>query len=314
MAPEPALPPLTALRSFEAVARHGSVTRAARELGVTQTAVSHQLATLERFLGEELVRRVPAGVTCTPAGQAWADALRDVFDRLRAANRRLRRAPGSRTVAVTVMPSFGTRWLVPRLGRFLAAHPELDVRVSSTERVVDLAVEGFDLGLRYGRHPGAGVEALPLFEDRWVVVCTPAVRRAFALRSPEDLARAPLLCDDEPGAWAAWLARTAPEAAELPRSTELSDSAHVVDAAVRGAGVALARLSLAADELRDRRLVRPFPQLELVPTGRRYFLAAPPGPSRPEVDQFRAWVEAEIAELSRFTAALPRKPPQWTPR
>lgn len=294
---DPPLPPLNALRVLEAVLRHGNVTRAARELGVTQTAASHQLAALEAFLGADLVQRAPGGVRPTPLGAAWGDALSDVFERLRAANRRLRRPPGPRLVSVSVMPSFGTRWLVPRLGRFLAAHPDVDVRVSSTERLVDFSVEDVDLGVRYGRRPGVGPTAEHLLDDAWIVVCAPALAAALSLGSPAELLRAPLLCDDEPGGWTAWLGAVGVRPAGPVRSTELSDSASVVDAAVRGTGVALARWSLAADELALGRLVRVFPGTPALPTGRAYYLAGPPGVPRPEVEAFRAWLKGELAAL-----------------
>lgn len=294
MTRDPPLPPLNALRVLEAVARHGNVTRAARELGVTQTAASHQLAHLERHLGAELVARVPGGVALTPVGRAWADTLTDVFDRLRAANRRLRRPPGPRLVSVSVIPSFGTRWLVPRLGRFLAAHPDVDVRISSTERLVDLAAEDVDLGVRYGRRQGVG-SAEHLLDDAWVVVAAPELARR--VRGPSDLAGVPLVCDDEPGGWAAWLAAVGAVVPGPLRSTELSDSASVVDAAARGTGVALARYSLAADELALGRLVRVLPDIPALPTGRAYFLAGHPGAARPEVEAFRSWLRDELAGL-----------------
>jgi LysR family transcriptional regulator, glycine cleavage system transcriptional activator len=290
---DPPLPPLNALRAFEAVARHGNVTRAARELGVTQTAASHQIGTLERFLGVDLVTRAPGGVALTQAGRAWADALTDVFERLRDANRRLRRPPGPRLVSVSVMPSFGTRWLVPRLGRFLAAHPDIDVRISSSERLVDFATEDVDVGVRYGRRPRVGPHAEHLFDDRWVVVCAPG----RAVGTVAELAQVPLLCDDEPGGWVSWL-ESAGYQGPLPRWSELSDSATVVDAAVGGVGVALARYSLAADALGAGQVVRPFPDVPLARTGRAYFLAGPPGPFRPEVEAFRAWVRDEMTALA----------------
>jgi len=290
---------------FEAVARHGNVTRGARELGVTQAAASHQLANLEDFLGVELVQRAPGGVGLTHEGRAWADALVDVFDRLRAANRRLRRPPGPRLVSVSVIPSFGTRWLVPRLGRFLQAHPEVDVRVSSAERLVDFTTEDVDVGVRYGRRPGVGTDAEHLLDDAWVVAAAPMLLARHPLTHPRDLAGVPLLCDDEPGGFTAWLTAVGEPPPVRLRWTELSDSASVVDAAVRGTGVALARMSLAVDELDLGRLVQLFPDRPLVRTGRAYYLAGPPGEPRPEVAAFRAWVRAELAPLATRLARPP---------
>lgn len=291
---DPPLPPLNALRVLDAVARHGNVTRAAKELGVTQTAASHQIAVLERFLGVDLVVRSPGGVTLTQAGRGWADGVAEAFDRLRAANRRLQGSPGRRLVSVSVMPSFGTRWLVPRLAGFFAAHPDIDLRLSLSERLVDFATEEFDVGVRYGRRGRVGDGAEHLLDDHWVVVCAPA--RAAAVSAVRDLGQVPLFCDDEPGGWAAWL-QDAGWTGPLPRWSEVSDSSAVVDAALRGMGVALARLALAADGLASGQLVRPFPEVPLTLTGRGYFLAGPPGPARPEVELFREWVRAEIGPL-----------------
>src|SRR5689334_3335914 len=138
---EAALPPLTALRAFEATARHQSFTLAAKELCVTQTAVSHQVKQLEDHLGTVLFRRLSRRIELTTEGRAWAEAMSDVFSRLYAANKRLRARP-ARTrpvVSVSVLPSFASRWLVPRLGRFFDKHPDVDVRISPSYELVDLA-------------------------------------------------------------------------------------------------------------------------------------------------------------------------------
>jgi LysR family transcriptional regulator, glycine cleavage system transcriptional activator len=155
MPPRPPLPPaeplpsLNALLAFEAAARHASFTRAAAELGVTQTAVSHQVRSLEHNLGAALFRRSPRRITLTADGQAWAAELSVVFARLRDANRRLRAPRGSarEVVSVSIIPSFGSRWLVPRLARFLDAHRDVEVRISASERLVDFGVESIDLGI-----------------------------------------------------------------------------------------------------------------------------------------------------------------------
>jgi LysR family transcriptional regulator, glycine cleavage system transcriptional activator len=146
------LPPLTALRAFEAAARHLSFTRAARELCVTQTAVSHQVKLLEAHLGARLFRRLPRRLALTRAGSAWASELSEIFARLHDANRRLRShaRPERPVVAVSVIPSFASRWLVPRLGAFMQAQPQLDVYISPSEHLVDFRIETFDLGIRYG--------------------------------------------------------------------------------------------------------------------------------------------------------------------
>jgi LysR family transcriptional regulator, glycine cleavage system transcriptional activator len=297
-APTPRLPPLNALRAFEAAARHASATRAARELCVTQTAVSHQIRLLEDHLALKLFRRLPGRLELTADGRAWADALGDVFARLHAANRRLRGRGRERpVVAVSIIPSFATRWLVPRLGRFLARHRETDVRIAPSEKLVDFATESIDLGVRYGngRYPGLVVDKL--YDDAWIVVCTPELKRRARLRSVDGLRRVSLLRDDEPAIWQSWLAAHGGDSA-WDRGPMLTDSAMVVEAALRGQGVALARLSLAADELAAGALVRAFPRIRPVPTGRSYYLVAPAHAlQRREVAAFRSWLRREIRSL-----------------
>lgn len=294
------LPSLTALRAFEAAARHLSFTRAAAELCVTQTAVSHQIKQLEAHLGVALFRREPRRLTLTPDGQAWAREMRDVFERLFDAHRRLRaRARTARPVlAVSVIPSFAARWLVPRLGRFVAQHREVDVHISADERVVDFAAEPFDLGIRYGqgRYPGLVVEKLA--DDAFVVVCAPSLRARKRLASPDDLRRHVLLRDDEPGAWEKWLARNGVRDVDPARGSMLADSAMLVAAAVEGQGVALARRALAMDDVAAGRLVLPFPRSRPMPTGRGYYVASPrENLARAHVAAFRDWLRAEAEAL-----------------
>lgn len=288
------LPPLNGLCTFEAVARHLSMTSAARELHVTQTAVSHQVRQLEQHLAARLLVRAHGRLSLTPQGRAWATALGDVFARLHAANRRLRTAPSRPVVSITAIPSFAAGWLVPRLGGFLARHRDVDVRISPTEALVDLVAEEIDVGIRYGtgRYPGMTVDKL--LDDAWLVVCAPSL--APRVRRLDDLHRVQLLRDDQPDGWESWLAARGIRDLDVRRGPELTDSAMVVDAAIRGQGVALARWSLAADALATGKLVRPFPRVRAVPTGRAYYLVALADTLlRREVAAFRTWLVDEIA-------------------
>jgi LysR family glycine cleavage system transcriptional activator len=288
------LPPLNALRTFEAVARHLSMTGAAKELHVTQTAVSHQIRQLEEHLATKLLVRDRNRLSLTPHGRAWATALGDIFARLHAANRRLRVPAKRPIVSITAVPSFAAGWLVPRLGGFFARHRDIDIRISPTETLVDLAAESIDLGIRYGtgRYPGMVVDKL--LDDAWLVVCAPEL--AARIASFDDLHRVPLLRDDQPDGWESWLAPRRIRDLDVRRGPELTDSAMVVDAAIRGHGVALARWSLAADALAAGRLVRPFPRVRPVPTGRAYYLVGHAETLlRREVAAFRAWLAYEIA-------------------
>jgi len=296
----PALPSLNALRAFEAAARHMSFTRAARELSVTQTAISHQVKLLETELGVVLFRRSPRRIALTAAGRAWALELSAVFSRLEAINSRLRQRDRAErpAVSVSVIPSFAARWLVPRLGKFLERHPEIDIRISASERLVDFGAEPIDVGIRYGggRYPGLKVEKLA--DDFWLVVAAPALIARHGLRDPRDLERLVLLYDDDRGPWRRWLLSQKIRTLRGARYTQLTDSSMLVEAAVRGQGVALARWSLAADDLAAGKLKAPFPRVPPLPTGLTYYLAAPAeNLRRPEVSAFRKWIQHESAAL-----------------
>jgi LysR family glycine cleavage system transcriptional activator len=299
-APPIPLPPLTALRAFEAAARHLSFTRAADELCVTQSAISHQIKQLEAHLGAPLFHREPRRIALTGDGEAWARELRDVFARLHEANARLRARPRSRrpVVAVSVIPSFGARWLVPRLGRFLAGHADIDVHISPTAHLVDFATEPFDIGIRYGKgkYPGLVVENLA--DDALVVVCAPSLVARKKLASPADLRKHTLLHDDDPDAWRHWLDAHGARDVDAARGTVVTDSSMLVAAAVEAQGVALARKSLAIDDLAAGRLVMPFPRAKPFATGRAYYVVAPKARiARPHVALFRDWLRAEAASL-----------------
>lgn len=294
------LPPLAALRAFEAAARLSSFTRAAEELCVTQTAISHQVRLLESTLGESLFVRRPRQLTLTESGRAWASALGDVFARLYAANRSLRVVkPVARpAVSVTVLPSFGARWLVPRLGRFLEQHPHVDLRLSPSAELVDLEASDLDVGIRYGRGKYPGLKAEKLYSDAWVAVCAPRLKDRARLRTAADLKHFTLLHDDNEG-WRDWLRARRVTDVDAARGPLLTDSSMVVEAALQGQGVGLVRLSLAADELASGRLLLPFPRVAPLPTGRSYFLVwSPRKLPRPEVAAFTAWLRAEAAAFS----------------
>jgi LysR family glycine cleavage system transcriptional activator len=294
------LPSLNALLVFETAARHQSFTRAAAELGVTQTAVSHQVRSLEEELGVGLFRRSPRGLALTTEGQAWAGELHRIFHRLRAANAKLRStAQRDRPlVAVSIIPSFAARWLVPRLGRFLEQHPNIDLRLSASEQLVDFDFEPFDLGIRYGSGRYPGLVCQKIADDAWVVVAAPALLARAKTRSAADLAKQTLLYDDDPDVWSRWFEASGERDFAGARRHEISDSAMLVEAAIRGQGIALARWALACDELASGRLSLVFPKQRPMPTGRAYYLTGPRDAfRRPPVAAFREWVTGQAASL-----------------
>jgi LysR family glycine cleavage system transcriptional activator len=286
-----ALPPLNALRAFEAAARHGSFTRAAAELHVTQTAVSHQMRHLESFLGLRLFVRLPRRLHLTPEGQAYARDLARVFERIADATRALDTRPRRELLAVTALPSFAARWLVPRLGDFAAAHPQVDLRLVATERPVDLTRESVDVAIRfgYGRYPGLRVEKL--LDDEFLPVCSPRLRaRTRAL----DLRRLPLLHDDSPDGWRRWLRATGRSDVDPERGHVFTDASMMLQAAIDGHGVAMARWALVQGELAAGRLVRPFPGS--IPCEHAYYLVtAEPAADLPRVQAFRRWLLDQVA-------------------
>ena len=178
------LPPLNALRAFEAAARHLSFTRAAAELHVTQTAISHQIRGLEERLGVRLFRRLPRGLLLTEEAQRYLPPVRDAFDRIAAATEQLAAGGAGGRLTVSVLPSFAAKWLVPRLGRFRAAHPDLDLRISASSQLVDFARDDVDVGIRMGRGGYPGLRVDRLFGESMVPVCSPALLSRCASAAP----------------------------------------------------------------------------------------------------------------------------------
>ena len=286
------LPPLNALRAFEAAARHLSFTRAAGELHVTQAAVSHQIRALEERLGRKLFRRVGRNLILTDTAQVYLADIRSAFDRIDEATRRLEAQDRGGVLNATVLPSFAAMWLLPRLGRFRAAHPEIDLRLSSDAEMVDFARSDFDVGIRTGKGKWPGLRAHLILAERLVVVCSPALMKSAKLRSPRDLARMTLLHDEPRERWAVWFRRLEIDGIDPWRGPGFSHSNMVIQAAIAGQGVAVVGETLATDELKAGRLVRPFP--ETLPTDYSYYLVYLEAPAeRPKIAAFREWILAE---------------------
>jgi LysR family glycine cleavage system transcriptional activator len=295
------LPPLNALRAFEAAARHLSFKRAAAELHVTQAAVSHQVRALEAQLGVALFERLHRALALTPAGARYLPALTDAFDRLDEATLALRARPRAPRLVLSVVPSFGANWLVPRLGGFRAAHPEIDLVVLSSSELVDFARDRVDVGIRFGPGRWPGVHAELLFGEEYLPVVSPKLARGRrALRRPGDLRRHTLLHDETPDAWRAWLASAGVADVDCERGVVFSDSSQLVAAAAAGQGVALARKLLAAPYLRAGTLVRAFEGS--MPAKFAYYVAsAESRADQPHVRAFREWVVAAARERRKRT-------------
>ncbi len=297
------LPPLNALRCFEAAARHLSFTRAADELHVTQTAISHQIKGLEERLGVRLFRRLPRGLLLTEEAQRYLPPVRDAFDRIAAATEQLTAGGSSGRLTVSVLPSFAAKWLVPRLGRFRAAHPDLDLRISASSQLVDFARDDVDIAIRMGRGRYPGLRVDRLFGESMLPVCAPELLTgAHPLRRLEDLRDHVLLHDDDHSGWQLWLELARVEGVDPRRGPVFTDSAMVVQAAAEGQGIALARRVLAAGDLAAGRLVQPFEVT--MPHDLAYYLVSPEATGeQPRIRAFRAWLLAEAEAEAAARAA-----------
>ena len=294
------LPPLNALRAFEAAARHLNFSRAADELAVTPGAVSQQIQNLEDYVGAALFKRTPKGLLLTDAAQTALPALREAFDRLAEAASLLTAAVDGRRLTVSVAPSFAAKWLVPRLGLFEAEHPLVDVWLSADMEVVDFALGEIDLAIRYGAGRYPGLEVVKLMSETVIPVASPALLEANPLVEPGDLARHILLHDGSPDAdescpdWAMWLAARGIRGVDGTRGPRFNQSSLVIEAAVGGRGVALAKRALAQADLDAGRLVAPLQIATEVDFA--YFVVHPKAKGRlPQVKAFVTWIAAQAA-------------------
>jgi len=298
------LPPLSALRAFEAAARLKSFSRAADELAVTPAAISHQIHALEADLGVRLFHRRSRAVELTPSARLLLPGLSEAFAGIQASVRRLRAHNDTGTLTVTASPSLAAKWLVPRLHRFQEQNPDIDVRISATDNVVDLAKGDFDLGIRYGtgRYPGLAVELL--LNNEVFPACSPLLLQSGPpLRVPADLLRHALIHDQavdrDPLAptWAMWLKAAGVAGAPALPDLTFSVGYMAVDAAIAGHGVALAYSTIAAADIAAGRLVRLF-SLALPDLFAYYIVTAPGALERPKVRAFRDWLRQEADALS----------------
>lgn len=296
------LPSLNALRAFEAAARHGSFVRAADELAVTPAAISQQIRLLEEDLGVSLFRRLPRGLVLTAAAKSALPDLGKAFAHLARAVEGARGGSLVGPLVVSVIPSFAGRWLVPRLGGFVAAYPQIELTIRAEIRNVDFAHDDVDLGVRYGRGLYPGLETWLLLTEEVFPVCAPALLAGERpLRKLDDLRRHVLLHDrqvsgDEPSlSWRNWLRGAGVDGWDFDRGPGFTDSLMMMTACERGLGVALGRGGLCADELASGKLVRPFPQSR--PADYGYYVVTPEGHAEaPRVRAFIDWLEEEGAK------------------
>lgn len=299
------LPPLNGLRAFETAARHLSFTRAAEELHVTPAAVSQQVKALEEYLGVKLFRRLTRALLLTDAGQTVLPVLQDGFDKLAEAGKLLRNSQDAHLLTVSVPPSFGAKWLVPRLDRFRRTCTEYDVRIDATDVLVDFRQDSADIALRYGRGDYKGLVAEPLLSESVTPVCSPQLARGeHPLIRPEDLRHHTLLhiewrmLNEATPNWRMWLrAAGLQDVVDADRGPRFNLDDMAVQAAIEGQGVALASGALVENDIENGRLIRPFPDAVHQRTHFGYYVVYPASHlDRPKVKAFRDWLMGEAGK------------------
>jgi LysR family glycine cleavage system transcriptional activator len=292
------LPPLNALRAFEAAARHLSLSLAAIELGVTPAAISHQIRLLEDHIGLPVFERNGRGLALTDAGAAGLRDLREAFAHLSAAMDAIGSLGETGTLSVSVAPSFAAKWLLPRLESFEREHPEIDVHVSVSMQLADFARDRIDVAIRYGG--GAYLEVFfeKLLAETVIPVCSPELLRSKVLRSPRDLLSLTLLHDDSPDNdpscpnWDMWLRAAGVDDVEVDRGPRFNQASLVIESAILGRGVALAKSTLATADIEAGRLVRPI-EAERPVDFAYYFVAPRAKLNLPKVVHFRDWLRRQ---------------------
>jgi LysR family glycine cleavage system transcriptional activator len=296
------LPPLNALRAFEAAARNLSFLKAAEELHVTAGAVSQQIKTLEDHLSLKLFRRQARGVLLTDAGQRYGKRIGELLDQIAAATRDLGRQSGGTVLTVTTMPSFAARWLIPRLGAFGRLHPEIAVRTLADDKLATFKDDDVDVAIRFGAGRYPGLTADFLFREEVFPVCSPRLLEgSLPLTRLEDLAQHTLLHDEpHPGLheleWSAWLAKRGIRHIDARQGPRFTYTHMSLTAAAMGQGLALGTSVLCADDLESGRLIRPFP--DRIVADFAYYLVFPPmALDRPLVVAFRDWMLEAAANV-----------------
>lgn len=298
-----ALLPLNALRAFDAAARHLSFKKASEELSVTPAAVSQQVRSLEEYLGVQLFRRVNRSLYLTPVAENSLSALQDGFKGFEAAVAALQVVQTDMNLKVSVSPSFASKWLVPRLGNFHDARPDIIVRVSASMMLVDFANEDFDIAIRYGAGNYSGLYVEELLRESVAPVCSPALLEGDnPVRGLKDLKRFTLIHDDssldDPSCpdWHMWLKAACVSVGDGHSALHFNQSNLAIEAAIAGRGVALAKSTLAAADIKAGRLVRPFEKAQ--PVDFAYYIVCPEDMLEKEkVSSFVDWLRAEAEEV-----------------
>ena len=295
------LPPLNSLRVFDAAARHLSYTKAAEELFVTQAAVSHQIKSLEDFLGLKLFRRRNRSLLLTEEGQSYYLDIKEIFSSLNEATRKLQARSAKGALTVSLPPSFAIQWLVPRLSGFNSAYPGIDVRIQAVDREEDKLSDDVDVAIFHGRGNWPGLRTERLYAEYLLPVCAPSLLMGDnALKTPEDLSKHTLLHDASRRDWLAYTKQLGLQHINVQQGPIFSHSAMVVQAAVHGQGVALANNVMAQTEIEAGRLVCPFNEV-LISKNAFYLVCHDSQAELGKIAAFRQWILAKAAtEQEKF--------------
>ncbi|WP_416899725.1 MAG: transcriptional regulator GcvA [Minwuia sp.] len=285
------LPPLNALRAFEAAARHLSFARAADELNLTPSAISHQIKGLEDQVGVSLFDRRGRKVVLTDAGARYYPALRQAFDRMNEATEELKQSDSLGALTINVLPTFAIRWLLPRISDFQQRHPEIEVRMTTNVEVIDFRQSAADAAVRFGTGSWPGLTAHLLMTEEIVPVCSPKLLETGpGLKTPADLKHYQLLHDiNRPDNWRQWLTAVGETSVDPDRGHKLESTNLAVQGALQGLGVVPANPGLVRGELEAGTLIEPFAYHLPVESG--YYLVYPQGrESRPRLKAFQDWL------------------------
>ncbi|KDE33597.1 MULTISPECIES: LysR substrate-binding domain-containing protein [Kosakonia] len=284
-------PPISALRSFEAVARLGSVTLAANEMNMTHSAISQHIKTLEGMVGIKLFIRHGRGVQINEEGRLYALQIREALNRISDATRLVQVKPRAIELTLATLPSFGCHWLLPRLSRFREKYPHISLRLQASLTVTNLQQEGIDIAIRMGQGDWEGMESRFLFSDELIVVAAPGYNNGKLPGTPDEVAKSSIIFSME--SWKSWCLNAGLEKEILPAGLRINDSNLVIEAVRRGTGIALERRSLVEDAISRGELVQITPVTAPYPW--HYWLVTSPlAEKKPEVALFIAWLEEEI--------------------
>lgn len=286
------LPPLSTLRPFEAAARHESFSKAADELHLTHGAVSHQVRALEAFLGTPLFERHGKRVAVTAAGRLLAERVRSAMDDIARAVEQARGSGRPRGLTVSVLPSFASRWLMPRLIRFMDANPEIEITVNASTALANFSGDEVDVAIRYGVGPWPGLACEQILEDECFPVASPKMNRGRLPKTAKELLGVRIIREDR-DYWQEWLAAAGVTVEGPLGGPSFNDATYALQAAIRGEGVAMTRRSLVGDDIERGTLVQLFP-LTVRPKQSYWLVCRKDQAATPKVKAFRDWVLDEL--------------------